>query len=361
MRWRLVLGRFASESLPAPAVGSPEAGVDGTLQWLYDRSFAERSHASEAAQTKGLVVPAWLKDVRDLFPQAAVEVLERDALSRYGLHEVAADPQLLARTAPSMALARALLQLRPLLRDEVLAAARVLVGRVVDDLALRWSTELRPALTGRPRPDGRPPLRTWRNVDWRRTIGDNLDRWDGERLSVRRLRFRHLVGRRPRWRVIVAVDQSGSMVDSLVHSAVMAAIFARLPSVDTRLLLWDHRVVDLSHLVHDPMEVLFAAQLGGSTDLVSALVAVRALVEDPHRTVLMVVSDFQVGGQREAAVAEGAALVETGVRCFAAGSVTLEGRADVDEWTMRRLTEVGWTSGVWTPHDVAERLGRVLA
>jgi hypothetical protein len=361
LRWRLVLGRYASESLGSALAGPQDSGRDAALTWLYDRSFAERSAASSGTPTDGLTVPAWLGGVRDLFPETAVRVLERDALARYGLLEVAADPEVLRRTEPSMDLARALLQLRPLLRDEVLGAARVLVGRVVAELGTRWRQELRPALNGLPRPDGRPPLRSWRNVDWPRTVRENLDRWDGERLALRRLRWRHRVGRRPHWRVIALLDQSGSMTDSLIHASVMAAIIASLPSVDTRLLLFDHRVTDLSELVRDPLEVLFAAQLGGGTDLVGALGAARSLVEDPHRTLLWVVSDFQVGEAAGDVVAAGAALVESGVRCLGAGAVTPEGVADVHELLLARLAEVGWTTGVWTPHDVAERVGRILA
>lgn len=361
LRWRLVLGRFAGDALRAEPVEGVAKAQDATLQWLYDRSFRERATGDLPGGEGDLTVPAWLGSVRELFPEGAVRVLERDALARYGLTEVATDAEVLRRTEPSMDLARALLTLRPLLRDDVLAAARVLVGRVVDDLVARWRQELRPALTGVVRPDGRPPLRCWRNVDWRRTVRENLDQWDGQRLVVRRLRHRHRAGRRPAWRIVVLLDQSGSMVDSLVHGAVMAAILARLPSVDTRLLLFDHRVADLSSHVRDPLDVLFAAQLGGGTDLVGALGAARALIEEPHRTLLWVVSDFHVGDASGAVVAAGAGLVESGVRCLGAGAVSLEGVADVDEGLMSRLEEVGWSCGIWTPHDVAERVGRVLA
>ena len=48
------------------------------------------------------------------------------------------------------------------------------------------------------------------------------------------------------WHIIVCVDQSGSMLDSAIFSAVMASIFAELPGVKTSLVLFDTNVVDLS-------------------------------------------------------------------------------------------------------------------
>ena len=63
--------------------------------------------------------------------------------------------------------------------------------------------------------------------------------------------------------MVIAVDESGSMLDSVIHSAVMAGIFARLPMLDTRLVIFDTQVVDLSAHLEDPVETLMSIQLGG--------------------------------------------------------------------------------------------------
>ena len=58
--------------------------------------------------------------------------------------------------------------------------------------------------------------------------------------------------------IIVTVDQSGSMLDSAIFSAVMTSIFAELPAVRTSLILFDTNVVDLSDQVGQPVDVLLS-------------------------------------------------------------------------------------------------------
>ena len=46
--------------------------------------------------------------------------------------------------------------------------------------------------------------------------------------------------------MILLVDQSGSMVDSVIHAAVTAACLWGLPGVRTHLVAFDTSVVDLT-------------------------------------------------------------------------------------------------------------------
>ena len=97
-------------------------------------------------------------------------------------------------------------------------------------------------------------------------------------------------GKRP-WHIIVAVNQSGSMLDSAIYSAVMASIFVELPSVRTRLILFDTQIVDLTDQVGQPVDVLLWIQLGGGTGITRALQhAQRWSVNPPQHLVL--VTDF---------------------------------------------------------------------
>ena len=67
--------------------------------------------------------------------------------------------------------------------------------------------------------------------------------------------------------MVIAVDQSGSMAASVVYSSVFAAVMASIRSVETRLVVFDTSVVDLTELLTDPVDVLFGTQLGGGTDI----------------------------------------------------------------------------------------------
>jgi len=72
---------------------------------------------------------------------------------------------------------------------------------------------------------------------------------------------------------VIAVDQSGSMAASVVCSSVFAAVMASIRSVETKLVVFDTSVVDLTDLLDDPVEVLFSTQLGGGTDIDRAVAA----------------------------------------------------------------------------------------
>lgn len=381
LRWRLVLGRHAEDELPMDAAeeGAPDGAgggdladrmqearaVDQALEFLYDRELARRSHrqAGGGEGHGGLTVPAWLSEVRELFPHEAVEVLERDALTRYGLHELVTDPEVLRQAEPSHELLKAILTFKHRMSGPVLEVARDVVRQVVEELAAQLRTECAPALSGGFDPELRPPARTWRNVDWHRTIRDNLGRWDAEteRLGLESVRFRHRQKGRGSWRIVFAVDQSGSMLDSTIHAAVMAAIFASLPSVDCHLILWDHRVVDLSHLVDDPLEVLLQTQLGGGTLLLPALQHCASLVTEPGKTLLVVLSDWFVYGEGPACLELASELHDAGIRCLGLCALDAEARPIYDEAFARRLAGVGWHVAALTPRKLAEHVARWMA
>src|SRR5262249_54359442 len=144
-----------------------------------------------------------------------------------------------------------------------------IVREVADDLRKKLEGETRTALLGALRRTRESPLRIARNLDFRRTIRSNLKGWDPalRRLVPDRLYFSANEQRKRAWDVVILVDQSGSMAESVVHSAVMAAIFASIDALRTKLVLFDTEIVDLTSLVADPVEVLFSAELGGGTDI----------------------------------------------------------------------------------------------
>lgn len=369
-RWRLVLGRHADAPLSLDdddGDGEEGGGAvrrrDQALGFLYDREHAARAHRAGAGGGGGVASAlGWLAGVRSLFPREAVEVLERDAVVRYGLTDLLNDPATLRAMTPSVELVGALLALKHKMPPAVRAEARRIVREVVTALAQRLRKEASASLFGAPIAGAHPPVRTAHNVDWAKTIRRNLDRWDTDRgrLVPRRIHFRHRQRNRPAWRVIVAVDQSGSMVDSLVHASVVAAVFSTMPSVTVHLVLWDDRVVDLSAHAHDPLEVLLSAQLGGGTQLRQALEYCAGLITEPERTVLAVVSDFAVYDPPEPSLALAAELAAEGVKGLGLCAVDLEARGQYDERFARRLAGAGWWVAVVTPRQLVEHVGRLL-
>ena len=218
------------------------------------------------------------------------------------------------------------------------------------------------ALSGSRRRSSASPHALARNFDWRRTITANLGNVDPEtgRMIVEDVRFmarhrrRHLT-----WDVIILVDQSASMASSLLHSAVMASILAALPGMSVRLVLFDTTVVDVSHLAHDPVEILMTSQLGGGTDIANAVAYAASQVTQPTRTVLALVSDFEEGGSVSALVSHVRGLVDSGVNVLGLASLTDAGAPWFDRAVADRLVDAGMRVAAMTPDRFAQWLAQV--
>jgi len=256
-----------------------------------------------------------------------------------------------------------LLTFRGLMKGDVLELARRVIRQVVEELRRKLESEVRPVLWGRVDRVRRTRLRSARNLDFVRTIRGNLAQWDPERrrLLAKTLFFRGRVKRHVPWRVIMAVDCSGSMMDSVIHSAVMAGIFKGLPSVDMRLLAFDTAVVDLSEAIDDPAELLMSVQLGGGTDIGGAMRTCAALVEQPTRTVVVLVTDFCEGGPPADLLCTIRKLRGEGVRVLGLAALDAEANPVYDRQIAEACSDAGAEIAAMTPKHLAEWLAKVLA
>lgn len=373
-RWRLVLGRYAEDRLPPPQ--DPHGSrYEAALDYLYGREYAGRGGrgddgpGDQGVPTPGSLDPSapsvveWLGEVRELFPRETVETIERHALDRYGLTALVTDPEVLARIEPSEALLRTLLSLKGHLDPAVLGQVRRIVRAVVDDLRRRLADEIHQALTGRVSRHRHSPHAVAANFDPRGTIRANLGHWDAAsgRLVVARPLFFQRNTRRIPWEVVLLVDQSGSMVGSVIHSAVMAGILSGLPAYRLRLVVFDTSVVDLTDLAGDPVELLMTVQLGGGTDIAQAVTYAGQVIENPARAVVVLVSDFCEGGPPSHLVAAVRRLVEARVTTI--GLAALDGTAhpSYDRRTAEQLADVGMPVAALTPGRLAEWLAEVTS
>jgi hypothetical protein len=267
--------------------------------------------------------------------------LEADLVRRMRLREVLADPALARQLRPSMSLIEQLLRDKSNLSGVALANAKALIRRFVDEVAEVLRTQVEKTSVGAV-DRSVPPKRVFRNLDVERTIWKNLTNWNPEdqRLYVDRLYYRRTARRTTPARMIVVVDQSGSMVDAMVNCTILASIFAGLPKVDVHLIAYDTRALDLTPWVHDPFEVLLRTQLGGGTDGTAALTLAQPKVADPRNTVVVWISDFYEW-QSEAVFAGMQALHRSGVRLIPVGSVNSGGQQSVNPWFRQRLKDQG--------------------
>ncbi|MDI1428298.1 VWA domain-containing protein [Polyangium sorediatum] len=356
-RWRLILGPAGNDGLGATDAGAGNAGdLERALAWLYDREADGEASRSIARGGPGsgpehpLDVPEWLNKIHELFPKEAIERLESDALHRYGILDVVTRKEALENVTPSLSLVEAILRCKSRMDSHVLDAARAVVNKVVEDLKKRLCDEIEHRLGATPFRHRRSRFRVARNLDALRTIRRNLQHWDPDkrRLVIERPEFFARVRRfGPRYQVIVLVDQSGSMARNIIHAAVVASILWKLPSTRSHLVVYDTEVVDLTPYVDDPVELLMRVQLGGGTDGAKALQYAAELVDVPHRTVLLWITDFE--DHADNLVREVTALVGEGVTVFGAASLDDQVCGAYDHGVAQAVADAGAHVAATTP------------
>ncbi|GAA1954650.1 VWA domain-containing protein [Kitasatospora viridis] len=362
-RWRLVLGAQPGE--PGGGTGwtptGRDAGLDRALGALYDPA-PEGARRSAGLGASAPRLARWLGDIREYFPTGVVQLMQQDAIDRLGLERLLLEPEVLAAVEPDVPLVAALLALRHALPETTRESARQVVAAVLAELSARLAERTRSVLGGaldrgarteRPRPG---------DIDWDRTVRANLRHWVPERRTVvpERLLGRARARQGVRREVVLCVDQSASMAASLVHAALFGAVLASLPALATRLLVFDTAVADLTDRLDDPVELLFAAQLGGGTDIGRALAYCEQRIANPADTVLVLVSDLFEGGPREALLRRAAALTAAGVQLVVLLALSDEGAPAYDRTTAAELAALGVPAFACPPDAFPELMAAAL-
>jgi len=373
-RWRLLLGRYAEKRL-GPCEDTEALQQLAVLDWLYGRGHEAQGVRQPSLgglggatggeggdEASALSVPSWLNEVRQLFPTETSEIVTKHALERFGLTELVTDPEILRSLTPSVELLSSLLAFKGLMQGRVLEEARRLIRSVVEELSEKLKVEVHRAFAGRVDRFTPSRLRVHQNLDWKRTLRRNLKNWDAhhKRLVLSELHYFSRVQRRLPWTVILCVDQSGSMVASVIHSAVMAGILAGLPSVTPKLVVFDTSIVDLSDRVEDPVELLMSVQLGGGTDIGGAVCYCEKLVEDPRRSVFVLVSDFEEGGSPATLIGAVNRMQEAGVTLIGLAALDSMAVPSYDHKIAARLADAGMEIAALTPRRLAEWLAKVM-
>jgi len=367
LRWRLVLGppAGADGGLGAAAWGDTEAALgedadlaalDRALDFLYG---GERTGALGASMP---YLPTWLGDIRRYFPREVVAFMEKDAIERRGLKQLLLEPETLQALEKDVGLVATLLAFKNMMPDQTRQTARQVVAEIVDELRRRLEVELRQAVRGALRRDQHSPLRVARNLDVRRTVREGLRHYQPSlgKIIPERVHFFANQARYHERRIIILVDQSGSMGESVVYAAIVAAVFASLPALDTRLVFFDTNVADVSDQLSDPVDVLFGVQLGGGTDIARAVSYGSSLVAQPDKTLFLLITDLYEGGDAAALLRQLAALRESRVQVLCVLALNDAGKGSFDRDLARKVAALDIPAFVATPNRLVEAVERAL-
>ncbi len=353
-RWRLVLGGEA-EGLGTPA--GADAGMDAALAALYDGG--PRAGGLESSAPR---VARWLGDIRTYFPSSVVRVMQTDAIDRLNLKRLLLEPEVLEAVEPDVHLVSTLLALNDVLPEETRQTARLVVRRVVEELEHRLAQRTRQALRGALDRAARNRRPRHNEIDWDKTVRANLRHWQPAHRTVIP---ETLVGYGRRQQavqrdIVLCVDQSGSMAASVVFAGVFGAVLASIRAVRTQLVVFDTKVVDLTDHLHDPVELLFATQLGGGTDINQALAYCQSTLTRSTETVLVLISDLVEGGSRDDMLARAAGLVAAGVQVIALLALSDDGAPAYDHDNAGALAALGIPAFACTPDLFPELMAAAI-
>ena len=361
-RWRLVLGGEEADGIglgmgagagdgagagegAGSGLSAADAERDKALSELYDGSRGAGMGRSAPR------VARWLGDIRTYFPSSVVQVMQADAMERLGLHQLLLEPELMEAVQPDIGMVSTLVGLNRAIPERSRATARAVVRTVTDELEERLRARTVQSVTGALNRAAKTRRPRHSDIDWGRTIAANLKHYLPEYRTVVPER---LVGHARRTtrverHIILCIDQSGSMAESIVYSSVFGAVLASLRSVATSLVVFDTEVVDLTDEISDPVDVLFGVQLGGGTDINRAIAYCQGLVQRPNDTVFVLISDLYEGGIAEEMLRRSAEIVGSGVTMVALLALSDSGAPSYDADHAAALADIGVPAFACTP------------
>ncbi len=359
-RWRMLLGEASADELAA-SLSREEQQMDAALGALYDADDEEGIDSQRRSRGLGSSAPRvarWLGDIRTYFPTSVVQVMQRDAIERLHLTSMLLEPELLDSIQPDVHLASSLVSLSHLMPDSTKRTARVVVGQVVAEIERRIANKTRTAVTGAVRRASRTRRPRPRDIDWNATIRRNLDHYLPEQRTIVPER---LVGygrgaNAMVKEVVVAIDQSGSMAESVVYAAVFGATLASIRSIKTSVVAFDTEIADLTDQLSDPVDVLFGCQLGGGTDINRALAYCQQLITQPAESILVLISDLYEGGIAEEMLRRVAELLRAGVTVVVLLALSDSGAPAYDHEHAAALAALGVPAFACTPDQFPDLL-----
>lgn len=174
-RWRLILGQFAEEKLPLDGSYSE---TEDALAFLYDREYSGgrgiRSEGSGGRGASVFSVPEWLGKVKKLFPKSAAEIMQKDALNKYGIDEMLTNSEILKNLEPDITLLGKLLSFRNIIPLNVRKQADDVIRRAAEEISKKLEVAIRRSFYGKKLSSTQSYYKVYRNFDFKKLLKEIL-------------------------------------------------------------------------------------------------------------------------------------------------------------------------------------------
>ncbi|MGB1252708.1 MAG: VWA domain-containing protein [Candidatus Promineifilaceae bacterium] len=369
-RWRLILGKTEEEQ-PQSDDGNGEAQPgegndpnlseeDQKIDEALDDLYGEGDEGGLSDPSPDLA--SWLGNIRSYFDDDVAHMLERDALKKLKIRQLLKDPDQLATIEPNLELATQLLTLSRAIPTEAKETARQLVREVVDELRAQLEYPLQQAIQGSLNRAIRTRRPKFKEIDWNRTIHANLKHYQPKHNTIIPETLIGYGKQRESLRdVILCIDQSGSMMQSMVYASIFGAVMASLPSLKTHVVVFSSEVADLTDQLSDPVEALFGSKLRGGTNIDRAVAYSEQLVSRPNDTLFILITDLFEGNSKGQLVPRVAGLVKRGVQFVTLLALNDKGTPRFNRTIAQKLVDLGVPAFACTPALFPDLMGAALA
>lgn len=356
-RWRMILGITPDSDCPGYRAARSLDQLYGAGRGEGVRGDLIQARGTFGSDTQEPVPSAakWAEDLEAFFgSDVCQEVLGAAAQSGHLGAVGALDPD---TVVPSTQLLQQILSLAGGMSEGKMQKLRLLAKRITEQLARALSVRMQPHVHGLSSP--RPTRHRNRRLNLHQTIRRNLAhpirRQDGRASVIAKdLIFQSAAKRQMDWHLTFVVDVSGSMSNSVVYSALCAAIFAELPALTVRFLAFSTQVVDLTDHVQDPLALLLEVHVGGGTHIGLGLRAARTGLRVPSRSIVVLVSDFEEGVSIGEMVAEVRTMIESGIKCVGLAALDDQAVARFHQGCAELLAAAGMPVAAVSPEKLAQ-------
>ncbi len=370
-RWRLILGGEESDGTGCE-LSPEELAKDIALSALYDYEIREEKfhyHGEDGTLGAGSgasnpSIARWLGDIRRYFPSQVVDIIQDDALKHPKLRDkMMLEPEILEKATPNVHLVATLMELGKLIPSKTKETARLVIAKVVKELMEKLENRMIEAINGaisRSVTNHRPK---YNEINWHKTIQKNLRHYQHEYGTIIPQKL-YGYGRKSRKSlkdIILCLDQSGSMGTSIVYSGIFGSVMASLPTVRTRMVVFDTEVADLTEDLDDPVDLLFGVQLGGGTDINKALGYCQGLVTKPNDTILVLITDLEEWGSPAGMLEKIRAMKSSGVQVIVLLALSDDGKPYYSHANAKSVKQLGVPVFACTPDIFPDMMATAIS
>ena len=348
-RWRLILGSEAQKRMEGmgdgPDLSQEDLMMDTALDAIYNRDMKFGFGGGAGKGASSPQISRWLGDVRTLFDKDIVKIIQSDAMERCGLKQLIFEPELLENIEPDMHMASMILTLKDQIPKKSKENAREFIRKIVEQINALLETDLKRAVTASINRKLHSPIPSASALDFQTTIRKGIKDYNTKLKKIIPQKYyffeRSATTAANKYTIILDIDQSGSMGESVIYSSIMSCILASMSAIKTKVVAFDTNIVDLSEKCEDPIDLLFGFTLGGGTDIEKSIKYCTKYIENPKKTIFFLISDLEEGGNRAGLLRRLTQMKEDGVIVICLLAISDSGKPYYDANMAQRIANNG--------------------